>query len=86
MATLNRSFTVVKIEIRVQAAAVERAAMNLRAHIELVEGLIRQKKRGEQELALSRSWLPELEAAAKTLKWLEKNEHEIKSALALKKG
>lgn len=73
-------------DLRAQLAAVERAAMNLRAHIELVEGLIRQRKRGEQELALSRSWLPDLEAAVKTLRWLEKNQHEIKSALALKKG
>lgn len=76
----------VRPDIKAQVAAVERAAMNLRAHIELVEGLIRQKKRGEQELALSRSWLPDLEAAVKTLRWLEKNEHEIKSALALKGG
>ena len=76
----------VRPDIKAQVAAVERAAMNLRAHIELVEGLIRQKKRGEQELALSRSWLPDLEAATKTLKWLQQNEHEIKSALALKRG
>jgi hypothetical protein len=75
-----------KPDIKAQAAAVERAAMNLRAHIELVEGLIKQKKRGESELALSRSWLPDLEAAAKTLKWMDKNEHEIKSALTPKKG
>ena len=73
-------------DLKAQLAAVERAAMNLRAHIQLVEGLIRQKKRGEQELALSRSWLPDLEAAVKTLKWVEKNQHEIKSALAPKKG
>ena len=76
----------VRPDIKAQVAAVERATMNLRAHIELVEGLIRQKKREEPELALSRSWLPDLEAATKTLKWLEKNEHEIKSALALKRG
>lgn len=76
----------VRPDIKAQVAAVERAAMNLRAHIELVEGLIRQKKREEPELALSRSWLPDLEAAVKTLKWLEQNEHEIKSALALKRG
>ena len=76
----------VRPDIKAQVAAVERATMNLRAHIELVEGLIRQKKREEPELALSRSWLPDLEAATKTLKWLEKNEHEIKSALARQRG
>ena len=76
----------VRSDIKAQVAAVERATMNLRAHIELVERLIRQKKREEPELALSRSWLPDLEAAVKTLKWLEKNEHEIKSALAFKRG
>lgn len=80
------SGTPVRSDIKAQVAAVDRAAMNLRAHIELVERLIRQKKREEPELALSRSWLPDLEAAVKTLKWLEKNEHEIKSALALKRG
>ena len=73
-------------DLKAQVAAVERAAMNLRAHIELVEDLIRAKKREDSELALKRSWLPDLEAALKTLKWLEKNEHEIKSALAAKKG
>ena len=73
-------------DIHTQAAAVERAAMNLRGHIEIVEDLIRKKRRTEAELTLSRSWLPELEAAAKTLKWLAKNEHEIKAAFALKKG
>lgn len=57
-------------DLKAQVSAVERAAMNLRAHIELIEGLIKQKKREEPELALSRSWLPDLEAAVKTLKWL----------------
>ena len=73
-------------DIQAQAAAVVRAAMNLRAHIHTVEDLIRQKRRTEAELTLSRSFLLDLEAAAKTLEWLEKNEHEIKSALARHRG
>tara|TARA_R110002126_G_scaffold129967_1_gene273099 strand:- start:401 stop:646 length:246 start_codon:yes stop_codon:yes gene_type:complete len=73
-------------DIQAQAAAVVRAAMNLRAHIHTIEDLIRQKRRTEAELILSRSFLLDLEAAAKTLGWLEKNEHEIKSALARHRG
>jgi len=73
-------------DIQAQAAAVVRAAMNLRAHIHTIEDLIRQKRRTEAELTLSRSFLLDLEAAAKTLGWLEANEREIKSALARQRG
>ena len=70
-----------KVELSSQAMAVERAAMNLRAHIENIERLIREKKRSPDELIMSKSWLPELEAAAQTMKWLKNNETKIKEAL-----
>lgn len=70
-----------KVELSSQAMAVERAAMNLRAHIDHIEKLIREKKRSPDELIMSKSWLPELEAAVKTMNWLKQNETEIKKAL-----
>lgn len=70
-----------KVELSSQVMAVERAAMNLRAHIEHIEKLIQERKRSPDELIMSKSWLPELEAAAKTMNWLKQNEADIKKAL-----
>jgi hypothetical protein len=70
-----------KVELLAQVMAVERAAMNLRAHIQHIEKLIGEKKRSQDELIMDRSLLPQLEAAALTMRWLKTNEEIIKEAL-----
>ena len=70
-----------KVELLAQVMAVERAAMNLRAHIKNIEKLIGEKKRVEDHLIMDKSLLPQLEAAALTMRWLKNNEEKIKEAL-----
>lgn len=51
-----------------QAAAVERAAVNLRGHVDTLRLLVTRKKRPDVELQMAAYWLPHLEAAAITLR------------------
>jgi hypothetical protein len=51
-----------------QAAAVERAAVNLRGHVDNLRLLVTNKKRPAVELQMAAYWLPALEAAAITLR------------------
>lgn len=55
-------------DIASQATAVERAAANLRGHIETLRGLVSRGRRPQHELDTARAWLPDLEAAAMTLR------------------
>lgn len=71
-----------KISLRSQAEAVELMIVNRRGHIENLERLVDKKQRDPAELAVAQQPLPALEAALNTLKWLEKNEAKIKSALS----
>lgn len=67
-----------KIPLSDQILAVERAAINLKGHIEILQGLVAQKKRDPIVLITKESWLPDLEAALVTLKWLDKNKDKLK--------
>lgn len=72
-----------KISIRSQAEAVELMILNRRGHIENLERLVSKKQRDPAELSVAQQPLPALEAALNTLKWLEKNEAKIKSAISV---
>lgn len=71
-----------KVGIRAQAEAIELMIVNRRGHIANLERLIAKKQRDATELAVAQQPLPALEAALNTLRWLEKNEAKIKSALS----
>lgn len=65
-----------------QAAAVEISAVNLRCHRDNLAMLVAQKKRPQVDLDVAAGRLPALEAAAKTLRWLERNEQKIREAVS----
>ena len=67
-----------KIPLSDQILAVERAAINLKGHIEILQGLVAQKKRDPIVLITKESWLTDLEAALATLKWLDKNKDKLR--------
>jgi hypothetical protein len=71
-----------KVPLDIQVMAVERAAINLKGHIDILRDLVAKKKRDPSTLEIKESWLPELEAALNTLKWLQKNEQKIKSKIS----
>jgi hypothetical protein len=71
-----------KVPIRTQIAAVELIICNRKGHIENLQRLIRDKKRPPEELDIAEQPIPGLEAALRTLKWVEANENRIKNALA----
>jgi hypothetical protein len=56
--------------LRRQAAAVERAAMNLRGHVDNLRDLSSRGRRPVAEYEAAAAWLPDLEAAAETMKAL----------------
>lgn len=70
------------ISIEQQAAAVEISAINLRGHISNLESLVARNKRPAAELDIFVDRLPTLEAAAKTLRWMARNEGSIRKAVA----
>lgn len=55
-----------------QLAAVERAAVNLGGHVQNLRDLVKKGKRPELELKIAEQWLPDLQAAARTLQILIK--------------
>jgi hypothetical protein len=55
-----------------QLAAVERAATNLGGHVQNLRSLVEKGKRPELELKIAEQWLPDLQAAARTLQILIK--------------
>ncbi len=71
-----------KISIRQQISALELIICNRKGHIENLRSLIRSKKRDPLELEIAEQPIPGLEAALRTLKWVEANENRIKNALA----
>ena len=67
-----------KIPLEVQIAAVERSVVNLKGHIEILRDLVAKNKRDPIVLISKESWLPELQAALETLRWLEKNQEKLR--------
>jgi hypothetical protein len=70
-----------KVSIRGQIDAVELILCNRKGHIDNLRGLVRSKKRPPEELEVAERPIPGLEAALRTLKWVEANEVEIKKAI-----
>jgi hypothetical protein len=56
--------------LQAQAAAVERAALNLNGHVNNLVDLVQKGRRQRTELDLARAWLPDLQAAAATMRTL----------------
>ncbi len=67
-----------KIPIEIQIAGTERAVVNLRGSIDILRGLVAKKARDPIELQMKESWLPELEAALETLKFVKNNQEKIR--------
>lgn len=53
-----------------QTAAVERASANLRGHVLNLQDLAARGKRPQSEHDMAAAWLPDLEGAALTMRWL----------------
>lgn len=53
-----------------QAAAVERAAVNWRGHVNNLRDLVARGRRPQHEYDMAVAWLPDLEAAAETMRGL----------------
>lgn len=53
-----------------QAAAVERAACNQAGYVKNLRGLVETRKRPAHELNIAEDWLPDLQAAAVTMRKL----------------
>lgn len=70
------------IAIKLQAEAVEIAAVNLRAHVDNLSILVEKGKRPQHDLDLVCKRLPLLEQAAKTLHYVEKYEVQLKALIA----
>jgi len=70
-----------KISLQEQCEAVERAAMNHRAHVKNLWHLVAEKKRPESEAIMAESWLDAHEAAAQTMRWLLNNQQKIKASI-----
>ncbi len=64
-----------------QVMAVERAAVNLRGAVEILQTHVRAGKRDPALLPIKESFLRDLEAAAITMKWVQRNEARIKGAI-----
>jgi len=56
-----------KVTLSEQIAAVETEFVNLRGHIEIIEDLIKKKKRPEGELSFKKARLNDLQAAMHSL-------------------
>lgn len=64
-----------------QAAAVERAAANWRGHVLNLRELAQCGKRPQSEYDMAAAWLPDLEGAALTMRWLIIHEAAILAAV-----
>ena len=64
-----------------QVMAVERAAINLRGAVDILRTHVKAGKRDPALLPIKESFLADLEAAARTMKWVERNEARIKGAV-----
>lgn len=71
-----------KISIREQIDALELTIVNKKGHIDTLRELVRAKKRPEMDLFIAQQPFEALEAALRTLKWVEANEKRIKEAFS----
>ena len=74
-----------KIPLDTQILAVERAVVNLRGSIDILKNLVAKKQRDPIELQMKESWLPEIEAALETLKFINNNKDAIRQIVMNKR-
>lgn len=72
-----------KISLREQITAVELETANLRGHVSNISDLARQKKYNPDIIQQSADRIPILEAAIKSLQFLEKNQDKIKEIFSI---
>lgn len=67
-----------KIPLSAQVFEIELTAANRRGFISTLRDLVRRKERPQHDVDYQTGRLPALEAALKTLKWVEANQDLIK--------
>lgn len=75
-----------KVSLDGQIAALELILANRKGFVETLRGLVRSKKRPPEDLEIAQRPVAGLEAAIQTLKWVKKNEEEIKKAFSRQQG
>ena len=70
-----------KIPLSHQADAVERAVVNLKGSIATLQDMARLKSTDPAMVKIREAYLVDLEAAYKTMRWIEANESKIKASL-----
>jgi hypothetical protein len=71
------------VDLFAQAAAVRRAAINHRGHVNNLRELVARGRRPQHELDIAKSWLPALLAAADTMESIAANEQPQINKVAL---
>jgi hypothetical protein len=72
------------VSLKAQAAAVERAVVNLRGHVDNLQNLCGMGRRPMAELDMARTFLADLEPAARTMAWLLEHEATVRAAVERK--
>jgi len=70
-----------KVPLKAQIAEMEMTIVNHRGTTDNLRHLVKKKQREQVWLDIAEARAPKLQAILNTLKWLEKNEDKIKSAL-----
>ena len=70
-----------KVSLKDQIEAMEITVVNHRGFVDNLRELVKKKQREQVWLDIAEDRYPKLVAALNTLKWLQKNEEKIKSAL-----
>lgn len=70
-----------KVSLKDQIEAIEITVVNHRGFVDNLRELVKKKQREQVWLDIAEDRYPKLVAALNTLKWLQKNEEKIKSAL-----
>lgn len=74
------------VSIHRQADEVEVAALNERGHLERLRALTGRQRRSEHEMEAAERRIPILEAAARTLRWVQRHEAELRERFGLGRG
>lgn len=70
-----------KVSLKDQIEAMEITVVNHRGFVDNLRELVKKKQREQVWLDIAEDRYPKLVASLNTLKWLQKNEEKIKSAL-----
>lgn len=70
-----------KVSLKDQVEAMEITVVNHRGFVDNLRELVKKKQREQVWLDIAEDRYPKLVAALNTLRWLQKNEEKIKSAL-----